>query len=249
MNTVFPRRLALHEALALLRVGDIHPGGVAATEFLLCELDKVAPRRVLEVGAGIGFTTERLLRRGWQVTAIEPNAVMRRVLEKRLAIRAYPDSFETFDDPEPYDAVIAESVFYRFNLEQAFARVHRLLRPDGRFALVDMVWTDAAQPDAAPAVAAETERVFGIPAASAAPLTWASWKRMLAAAAFAEVTSERVGAMKPPPPQPQRRRNLLLNGVRHPVALASYLSYRKATRSPKIPNDWLEGWMGVWRRV
>lgn len=218
MSGVSSRRLALHEAHALLGVG-----------------------------AGIGLTTERLLSRGWKVTAIEPNAIMRGVLEKRLAIRAYPDTFETFDDPEPYDAVIAESVFYRFNLEQAFARVHRLLRLDGRFALNDMVWTDAAQPEAVPAVAAETERVFGIPATSVEPLTWASWKRMLAAAGFVELAAERIGAVKRVRGQ---RRTMLLNGVRHPLALARCLWYRGASsRGSTIPPDWLESWMSVWRRA
>src|SRR5262249_53597192 len=94
------RTLAQHEAAALLGIGDLHPGRAAATEFLLRELDKAAPRRVLEVGAGVGFTTQRLLERGWQVTAIEPNPVMRRQLERRLPIRAYPDGFEKFDGAE-----------------------------------------------------------------------------------------------------------------------------------------------------
>jgi SAM-dependent methyltransferase len=153
MSEIRRRGLAQHEASALLGIGDLHPGRSAATEFLLRAIDEAAPRRVLEVGAGIGFTTRRLLERGWQVTAIEPNPVLRRELEKRLPIRAYPHGFETFEDAEPYDALIAESVFYRLELEQTFARAHRLLRRDGRLALVDMVWTDAADPATAAAVA------------------------------------------------------------------------------------------------
>lgn len=239
------RRLALHEAHALLGLGDIHPGGPAATAFLLGELEKAAPRRVLEVGPGIGRTTGRLLERGWNVTAVEPNAVMRRVLEKRLSIRAHPGSFHTFEDPEPFDAVIGESVFYRFDLVQAFARVHRLLRPGGLLALNDMVWTEAAQPERVAAVAAETERVFGIPATSAERLTWADWKRLLAAAGFQEVAAERIGPVGAPPGQ---RRTMLLNGLRHPIALARTFWYARTSRGGGIPRDWLESWMSVWRR-
>jgi SAM-dependent methyltransferase len=244
-NAPSSRRLALHEAQALLGVGDLHPGCAAATEFLLGELDKITPRRVLEVGTGIGRTTERMLARGWQVTAIEPNAVMRRVLERRLAIRAWPGGFETFSDPGSYDALIAESVFYRFDLAQAFAHAYRLIRPGGMLALVDMIWTDAAQPEAVPAIAAETGRAFGIPATSAEPLTWQGWEQRLLAAGFAEVAARRIG---PGTPEPGRRRRILLNGLRHPVALAHYLSYRKVTRRSMVPDDWLESWMSVWRR-
>jgi SAM-dependent methyltransferase len=232
--------------MGLLGIGDIHPGGPAATDFLLRELDKAAPRRVLEVGAGIGLTTQRLVERGWRVTAIEPSPVLRSVLEKRVACRTYPGAFESFDDAEPYDAVIAESVLYRFDLEQAFARAHRLLRPGGRLALVDLVWTDAARPEVVAALAGKAERVHGIPAMSVEPLTWAGWRRKLAAAGFAEVAAERAPE---PPRDPLRRRTILRNGVRHPLALARYLSYRRASRAAPALTGWVESWMGVWRRI
>lgn len=240
------RGLAYHESLALLGVGDLHPGGRAATEFLLRELDQAAPRRVLEIGAGMGRTTERLLQRGWQVTALEPNPVMRGVLEKRLGIRAVPDVFENFASEEPFDALIAESVFYRFDLDQAFARAHRLLRPGGKLALNDMVWTDRAPPDVAKTVAAQTKSVYGIPGASATALTWENWRQLLRSAGFVEETCQRIGST---PPEPGRRRRLLLNGLRHPIAFGKFLSYRRAMRQPALPADWLESWLSVWRRI
>jgi SAM-dependent methyltransferase len=246
MSAAPGHRLALHEVLGLLGVGDIHPGGPAATDFLLRELDRAAPRRVLEVGAGIGLTTQRLLQRGWRVTAIEPNPVLRRVLEKRLACRAYPDTFESFDDAELYDAVIAESVFYRLNIEQAFARAYRLLRPGGQLALVDRVWTDAARPDVVASLAGKAERIYGIPAMSVEPLTWTDWRRTLAAAGFAEVAAERVPEH---PRGPRQRRTILLNGARHPLALVRYLSYRRATHAATALSGWVESWMSVWRRT
>jgi SAM-dependent methyltransferase len=240
-------RLALHEALAVLGVGDLHPGGSVATDFLLRELDKAAPSRVLEIGAGIGCTTRRLLERGWQVTAIEPNPILRAALENRSAVRAYPGTFETFDAVEPFDAVIAESVFYRLDLPHAFARARRLLRPGGLLALVDMVWTDAASADATAALTAQSERTFGIPIASFERLTWAGWRRELSSAGFAEVAAKRVGSWGSR--DPRRWWRMLRNGTRHPRALAQYLSYRAATRIDSVPNGWLESWMSVWRRI
>jgi SAM-dependent methyltransferase len=247
MNSASPHGLALHEALALLGVGDLHPGGSAATDFLLRELDKVAPSRVLEVGAGIGVTTRRLLERGWHVTAIEPNPVLRAVLEERSASLVYAGKFETFDDAEPYDAVIAESVLYRLNLKQAFRHAHHLLRPGGLLALVDMVWTDAASTEATAALAARSERAFGIPLASAERLTWAGWRQELAAAGFAEVAAEPVG----PAGKRDLRRwaRLLWKGTQHPRALAHYLRYRALARVPSVPPGWLESWVSVWRRI
>jgi SAM-dependent methyltransferase len=247
MKSTAPPRLALHETLALLGVGDLHPGGPVATDFLLRELDKVAPRRVLEVGAGIGSTTQRLLARGWQVTAIEPNPLLRVALENRSALRAYAGTFETFVDVVPFDAVIAESVFYRLNLEHAFAHARRLLRPGGLLALVDMVWTDVASADATAELAEQSERAFGIPMASVERLTWAAWRRELVSAGFGEVAAERVG----PWGEPDLRRwwRMLRNGARHPRALAQYFSYRAVSRIPSVPNGWLESWASVWRRT
>jgi SAM-dependent methyltransferase len=247
MKPVAPPGLALHETLALLGIGDLHPGGSDATDFLLREIDKVAPRRVLEVGAGIGLTTQRLLERGWHVTAIEPNPLLRVALENRLVLRAYAGTFETFDDAEPFDAVIAESVLYRLNLPSAFARARGLLRPGGLLALVDMVWTDAAEADATAALTEQSERTFGIPMASVEHLTWDAWRRELVSAGFAEVAAKRVGSWGK---RDFRRWWMMLrNGARHPRALAQYLSYRAASRVPSVPNGWLESWMSVWRRV
>jgi SAM-dependent methyltransferase len=247
MNSVASNGLALHEAMALLGIGDLHPGGSATTEFLLRELDRAAPRRVLEIGAGIGVTTQRLLERGWRVTAVEPNPVLRGVLEKRSAARVYAGTFETFDDAEPYDAVIAESVLYRLNLEQAFGQVRRLLRPGGLLALVDMVWTEAASPEATAALVARSERAFGIPIASADRLTWAGWRHALAAAGFTEVAAQPVG---PTGGRSLRRWGMILrNGVRHPPALARYIRSRALARVPWAPPGWLESWRSVWRRI
>jgi SAM-dependent methyltransferase len=186
-------RLVFTESLALLGATDIHPGGRDATNFLLDELQKANPRRVLEIGAGSGATTERMMKRGWQVTPIEPSRVLRRVLEKRLGISVHPEEFESFDEGAGgFDAAIAESVFYCLDHAAAFAKVHRLLRPGGLLAFIDMVWTDRGDPALAASIHDRSTRTFGIPTASREWLTWPKWKQCLEEAGFAEVVARRL---------------------------------------------------------
>jgi SAM-dependent methyltransferase len=240
------QRLDFTESLALLGATDIHPGGRRATAFLLDELEKCRPRRVLEVGAGSGHTTERMIKRGWQVTPIEPSGVLRRLLEKRLRIRALGMPFEQFDEaPGTYDAAIGESVFYCTDLPGTFAKLQSLLRPGGLLAMLDMVWTDRANPDIAADVHRRSAEAFGVPAASAQWLTWPRWRDLLTAAGFRLVVEQRL----PPDSFETGRWRKLVSGVRHPLAFAQYLRYRSRYGMRGAPPDALEGWMAVWRRV
>jgi SAM-dependent methyltransferase len=243
------KALAFHEALGILNVGDLHPGGAAATEFLLTELGKGNPRIVLEVGAGIGVTTDRMIKRGWQVVPIEPSGVLRRKLERRLRVPAHADSFETFTAPDgAFDAVIGESVFYGMDLGKAFAKVHRLLRPGGLLASLDTVWTAEASPDVVSLLHDETKRIFGIPVGSRAALTWSDWKKALSDAGFVAVAEKQV------PPGSLRKtegtkRTILKSALRHPLAFVQHLRHRRVYRAPRIPPGWTETWMAVWKRI
>lgn len=243
------KRLAFHEALGLLGVGDLHPGGQPASEFLLSELDKGHPHTVLEVGAGIGTTTARMLKRGWQVVAIEPSDVLRGQLERRLRVPAVAGTFETFSGVDgTFDAVVGESVFYGMDLPRAFAKVHRLLRPGGLFANLDTVWSPRAAAGEVAAIHDLTESLFGIPVASRDPWTWADWGRLLGAAGFAPVNQQRLpaGALK----RDQRARNAILRGALwHPSAFLQHLAHRRQYRSPRIPPEWTETFMAVWKRA
>jgi SAM-dependent methyltransferase len=246
------RRLAYHEALGVLGLGDLHPGGAGATDALLSELDRHRPRRMLEVGAGIGGTTARMLDRGWQVVSIEPNDVLRRSLGQRIGAATFAGSFDTFDDaPGSYDGVIGESVFYGMDLPAAFRKVGRLLRPGGCLALVDTVWTAAAcsRPGDVAAIHDETKRIFGIPMASREALTWLDWKRILTAAGFTPLVEQRLG---PPSARStiRRPRTVILRGAaKHPWAFLQALGHRWRFRRVKVPPGWTETWLSVWQRV
>jgi SAM-dependent methyltransferase len=242
------RRLAFHEVMGVLGIGDLHPGGRVATDFLLEELAKIRPRVVLEIGAGIGRTTERMVGRGWHVVPIEPNDVLRRELEAKLPIHVHPNGLETFAGGEGrFDAVIGESAFYGMNLPAAFGKVHRLLRPGGLLASVDMVWTDLADPEVAARVHDETRETFGIPMASRERLTWSDWKTLLNHTGFVQVIERKFqgNAWRV---RKRDRRITMASALRHPLAFAQHLKYRHLSRTSRVPPDWLETWIAVWRR-
>jgi SAM-dependent methyltransferase len=246
------RRLAFHETMGVLGVGDLHPGGRAATDFLLAEVARSHPDLVLEVGAGIGLTTARMARLGWRVEAIEPNEVLRRALAKQH-VKIYFEKLEAFKPPaRPYDAVIAESVLYAMELPSAFAKLYGLLRPGGVLGFVDLLWTEAADPQVVAAIHDETQCTFGIPMASRQRHTWTDWKRMLREVGF-ELVAEREAREPQAPARPARidlvgRLGQLLSGLRHPLALGQRLNYRRLSRRPRVPAAWLETRAAVWQR-
>ena len=91
--------------------------------FMLSELPP-APARVLEVGCGAGDLARALAAAGHQVTAIDPMAPAGEIFRQV--------SLETFVEPGPYDAVVAQlSLHHIGDLAAAFAKIHRLLRPGG----------------------------------------------------------------------------------------------------------------------
>jgi SAM-dependent methyltransferase len=241
--------LAFHEVLGVLGVGDLHPGGPEATEFLLAELEKGNPRTVLEVGAGIGVTTGRMIRRGWQVVPIEPSDVLRGRLERTLGIQAHADGFETFEASSgTFDAVIGESVFYGTDLRRSFQKAHRLLRSGGLLASLDTVWTAEASPDGVANLHDETKRIFGIPVGSRQALTWSDWKVILTESGFSPVVEKQI-----PPGSLRRetgtRRRILRSALQHPLAFIQHLNHRRGYRINRIPPGWTETWMGIWKKV
>jgi SAM-dependent methyltransferase len=205
-------------------------------------------RRVLEVGAGIGASTERLLDAGFEVAPLEPNPVLHAVLEKRLGIRAYATTFEAFDDREgAYDAVLAEGVFYALGMQTSVAKLQRLLRPGGLFAAVDLMWTDTAKPDAVALIHDQTKEVFGIPMAPREIVTSSDWARALRAARFSEVFSCKIDPHADAEGKVRRLR-VALGLLLHPELIPLFLTYRLYGKISWTPPGWLESWATVWTR-
>jgi SAM-dependent methyltransferase len=95
-------------------------------------------RNVLDLGAGTGKLTTRLVERGLQVVAVDPIAEMLEVLSKSLpdtpALLGTAEEIPLPDDS--VDAVLVAQAWHWFDPGQAIPEVARVLRPGGRLGLV-----------------------------------------------------------------------------------------------------------------
>jgi len=118
------------------------PGYPAALFDRLVELAALAPgATVADVGAGTGLATAPLLTRGLAVVAVEPNAEMRAVAERRLGgvpgFSSVTGSAEaTGLADSSVDLVLAAQAFHWFAPAPTRAEWRRILRPPGNVALV-----------------------------------------------------------------------------------------------------------------
>jgi SAM-dependent methyltransferase len=129
----------------------------------------VGARRVLDLGAGTGRLTERLLDVGMDVVAVEPLADMRAFIPS--AAEAVDGTAEAIPLPDAsVDAVVAGQAFHWFDIPRAMAEVARVLRPGGT---VGLFWNmlDDREPwvaELATAIAAE-ERLSAMTAQTVPP--------------------------------------------------------------------------------
>jgi SAM-dependent methyltransferase len=101
-------------------------------EFVTSSLP-AAPCRVLEVGCGSGDLARALAGRGYDVTAIDPEAPGGPIFRKV--------ALEEFTDPEPFDAVVASrSLHHIHDLPAALDKIRSLLRPGGAVILNEFGW-------------------------------------------------------------------------------------------------------------
>jgi SAM-dependent methyltransferase len=99
-------------------------------DFVLSQLPP-APTRVLEVGCGEGGLARALAAERYEVVAIDPEAPQGPIFRRT--------SIEAFDDPGPYDAVIASlSLHHVHDLGGALDKLARML--DGPLILNEHAW-------------------------------------------------------------------------------------------------------------
>jgi len=119
---------------------------------LLDQLPLGADAAVLDLGAGTGKLTRVLARRYDDVTAVEPLANMRAMLERSVpGVTALPGSAERIPlDDGSVDGVFAAQAFHWFDKAVALPEIARVLRPGGVFAIV---WNEGNDdlPDPRPA--------------------------------------------------------------------------------------------------
>jgi SAM-dependent methyltransferase len=107
----------------------------AAVDFLAARLRLRPGRTVVDLAAGTGKLTRRLLATGAEVVAVEPVAKMRASLP--AAARAVEGTAEAMPlASASADAVAVAQAFHWFDGDAALAEIHRVLRPRGALALV-----------------------------------------------------------------------------------------------------------------
>jgi SAM-dependent methyltransferase len=224
-------------------MGDLHPGGASATARILQWLAERRVRRVLEVGAGIGNTAARMRSLGWDVTAIEPDAILFARLRKRLGEAARCESFLCHQATAPYDAIIAESVFFQMDLARVFSHARGLLKPGGHLAFVEAVWTESISPAKSSELHEDTQRLFGIAVGSRERLTWQDWCRQLRECGF-ETECEQLlprGSAGHPPSRNWRASAAAI--ARDPTLLLWMARYRLRKRGVLMPPGAQESWL------
>ena len=101
-----------------------------------------SPHRVLDLAAGTGRLTERLVARGLDVVAVEPSDEMRAHLP--AAATARPGTAEQIPlDDASVDCVVVGQAFHWFDGPAAMAEIARVLRPGGTVGLLWLLADDS----------------------------------------------------------------------------------------------------------
>ncbi len=109
-----------------------------AIEFLIRNLNINQGSYVLDLAAGTGKLTRRLVPTGAKLTAVEPVEGMRRKFSALLpGVEILEGTAEAVPLPsESLDVVVVAQAFHWFDGPRALAEIHRVLKPGGRLGLV-----------------------------------------------------------------------------------------------------------------
>jgi SAM-dependent methyltransferase len=120
----------------------------AAIGALAAELRVGPGARVLDLAAGTGKLSRALLAAGLDVVAVEPLAPLRKVLGESIgAERVREGLAEAIPlGDASVEAVTVADAFHWFDQARALVEIRRVLRPEGRLAIVSMLpdWRDAS---------------------------------------------------------------------------------------------------------
>jgi protein-L-isoaspartate O-methyltransferase len=224
-------------------MGDLHPGGASATATILHWLSEREVRRVLEVGAGIGNTAARMASLGWTVTALEPDPILFARLRQRLGEGARCESLLSHRSTAPYDAIIAESVFFQMDLPQVLAHCRGLLKPGGYLAFVEAVWTEGISAAKSRELHENTQRLFGIAVGSRERLTWQDWCKQLRDSGFATECAQLLPRGSAGHPPSSNWPASVAAIVRDPALLLWMARYRLRKRRVSMPPGAQESWL------
>lgn len=100
--------------------------------------------RVLEVGAGAGLATARLIERGSEVVALEPGPHLASLLRDTVPeAEVLPTTLEEARLPEAgFDSVVAATALHWVDLAVGLPKIHATLRPHGLLAVWRTIFGD-----------------------------------------------------------------------------------------------------------
>lgn len=109
------------------------------SEAINCILESLTVNSLIavDIGAGTGISARLLADRGIEVIAIEPNAVMKQVAQSHPLVQWHDGSAENTKLPDnSVDLVTCFQAFHWFNPEPTLKEFARILKPEGKIALV-----------------------------------------------------------------------------------------------------------------
>jgi ubiquinone/menaquinone biosynthesis C-methylase UbiE len=117
----------------------IHPD--AAIAAILSGLQSPGQLVAVDVGAGTGIGARLLADRGIRVIAIEPNAEMRAAALPHERVEFLAGTAEQIAlETASVDLVTSFQAFHWFDFDRSLQEFRRILKPDGRLALVWSLW-------------------------------------------------------------------------------------------------------------
>jgi SAM-dependent methyltransferase len=95
-------------------------------------------KSVVDLGAGTGKFTKRLIETGATVIAVEPASAMRAKLAEIASIRVLEGNATGIPLPDAsVDAIVCAQAFHWFATREALSEMHRVLKPQG---ILGLIW-------------------------------------------------------------------------------------------------------------
>ncbi|MDY7021395.1 MAG: class I SAM-dependent methyltransferase [Cyanobacteria bacterium J06592_8] len=108
-----------------------------AIAHILCGLGDFNTIVAADIGAGTGISANLLAARGVRVLALEPNAAMKQMATSHPQVQWLEGTAETIPlADQSVDLVTAFQAFHWFDLEPTLKEFSRILKPNGRVAIV-----------------------------------------------------------------------------------------------------------------
>lgn len=175
----------------------LHPGGKAGTDYLIGEMLKHQPQRILEVGCGTGATLISLASvqvpflRGIDISPSQVEVANKRIKycgqENNIQVEAISESAIFPFADHSFDMVFAESVLgilAHHQLIQVMHEVFRVLKPDGLFLSNDAIWKAGVTPEQVNAINSRTLKDFGLIQSSSVLIGRAEWLQFFSSVGF-----------------------------------------------------------------